>query len=251
MSNLLAVDFDSFFPTHDLGDDEYHSDWGLYDWGHSETQFMIESIWPTRAAGFIQYNRPLPDLDGRQVDFWSRFKISRSAQLFYADSNACAVSRQLAGKYRRWESVWLYDAHHDSGYNGANWVDMVQRGIWTCEDWMVLYGAMGADLHMRYPEWRAWALDSEPKPSIPVERAVDNGSTPNVVFDRVFVCRSGAWVPPWNDIDVRFEEFVTAAPVKSRTDVQPGGMTRREFSMAQAEADAARWLQFKAANNAL
>lgn len=39
---------------------------------------------------------------------------------------------------------------------------------------------------------------------------VDDGDPIAEEFDTVFVCRSGAWVPPW--CDGQFEEFLDAAP---------------------------------------
>jgi len=129
--------------------------------------------------------------------------------------------------------VWLYDAHHDSGYPHKGDKDylsrLLERGAWSCEDWMVLYRALGADLHVRYPEWRAWAVTGELEPAVYVDRRVDDGSVPDLEFDKVFVCRSGAWVPPWHD--EAFNRFVAAAPIRSsrKFDIQPGGTHVREW----------------------
>jgi len=240
VSNLLAVDFDSFFP-NPLGSPDRNVNDMLYDWGHRENTFFIEMIWGARAQTFLLNGVPLPDLNGLEQSFWPRFRFTRNARLFYADSNACAVSRELTGRRRLWESVWLYDAHHDSGYKqNESAYELLSAGAWACENWMVLYAGMGAELHVRYPQWRAWALDAEPQPVVRVDRAVDDGSTPDVVFDRVFVCRSGAWVPPWHDIDARFEQFVACAPVRHKQDVQPGGVRRRDFDLSVELAQAER-----------
>ena len=257
MSNLLAVDWDSFFvnPWGEPDPAKRRKDWMMFDWGHKEAPFFIEHVWTGRASGFLTAGLPLPDLDGRQDTFWERFKISKGAKLFYADSNACAVNPRITGKVRNWDDVWLYDAHHDSGYQGRGlnererWTavrHLLQVGQWSCEDWMIVYAAMGAQLHVRYPQWRAWAMDGEPEPMVEVDRQVDDGSTPDVTFDRVFVCRSGAWVPPWLNMDERFEAFVNAAPVKERIDVQPGGTTPREYSQEAAEAEAVMWRELHA-----
>ena len=256
MSNLLAVDFDMFFP-NPWGDPDgtKRRDILLYDWGHREAPFFIDGpIWTSRGAGFVMHDMPLPDLNGKEASFWERFKIAKGAKLYYADSNACAVNPLVTGRSRRWDSVWLYDAHHDSGYKAdPNWdrfertraiYDLLMKGLWACEDWMVLYhSGLGAKLHVRYPEWRAWAMDGEPEPLVDVDRQVDDGSTPDVVFDRIFVCRSGAWVPPWLDIDERFLRFVREAPVREdrKTNVQPGATDPREFDVAWVEQDVANW----------
>jgi len=257
MSNLLVVDFDSFFPNPLDANEAGRDDILMYDWGHREAPFFIEVLWPGRAAAFERVGLPLPDLDGRELRFWHRFNFTPSAKLYYADSNACAVNPQITGRHRQWDSVWLYDAHHDSGYHApADWnqyermqalYDLCQAGRFSCEDWMVLYRAMGAKLHVRYPEWRASAMDIEPEPLVwDLDRQVDAGITnqPDVAFDRVFVCRSGAWVPPWLDIDERFEQFVAAAPCKTKVDVQPGGMTRRHFDLAEVHEQAVREADF-------
>ena len=63
----------------------------------------------------------------------------------------------------------------------------------------LLHKTVITELHHRYPVWRTAAFELEPEPVVPVDRAFDDGTVPPVVFDAVFVCRSGAWVPPWHD----------------------------------------------------
>jgi hypothetical protein len=55
------------------------------------------------------------------------------------------------------------------------------------------------------------------EPLIPVSMTIDNGQAPNVVFDAVFVCRSGAWVPSW--CDEQFGVFLEACPVSRRAEI--------------------------------
>jgi hypothetical protein len=46
---------------------------------------------------------------------------------------------------------------------------------------------------------------------VPLRREVDPGGRVEGVFHRVFLCRSGAWVPPW--VDPAFFAFLESAPL--------------------------------------
>lgn len=110
-----------------------------------------------------------------------------------------------------WEEVWLFDAHHDSGYKATRSLkQFVERGTMSCEDWMLNHTTQGSKLRVRYPAWRATAdgslYDCEPGPAVEVDRAVDDGRPVGGWFDAVYVCRSGTWVPPW--CDNAFEDFI-------------------------------------------
>lgn len=212
MTNLLVIDFDYFFPTNEDGSQPELGSPILYDWGHSEgLAFMQDTVWVSRAASFKRHGMPRPDLNGEQRSFWDRFNISRKSTLFYADSNRWAAHNRVT---RDVNAVWLYDAHHDSGYRGSL-DDIVKRQSVSCEDWMCYYHLIGTEeLHVRYPTWRRKVFDAEPKPLIPkLDRAFDHDST-DVFFNRIFVCRSGSWVPSWVDSD--FETFIANAPVSRR-----------------------------------
>lgn len=75
---------------------------------------------------------------------------------------------------------------------------------------MLNHAAQGSKLRVRYPAWRAGAdgnlVECEPPPAVEVDRALDPGGPVEGWFDAVYVCRSGAWVPPW--CDDAFEDFV-------------------------------------------
>jgi hypothetical protein len=79
----------------------------------------------------------------------------------------------------------------------------------ACDDWMVYYHRLGARLKVFYPPWRDPA--QEPEPRVPLRREVDPGGRVEGVFHRVFLCRSGAWVPPW--VDPAFFAFLESAPL--------------------------------------
>lgn len=209
--NLLVVDWDYFFP--ELTQDP--KVWMLYDWGHAETSSIyFGPIWVIRAAAFDEAGVPRPRMNDEWTDFWGRFDIDPEATLYYTDSNVGAFSPEVRhATAERTGQVWLYDAHHDSGYAENRDLDKILKDDKvTCEDWMVAYRLMHqAELHVRYPTWKTWAMDLEPEPLVPVDRAFDDGAANPVHFDAVFVCRSGAWVPPWCDYD--FQDFITDAPV--------------------------------------
>lgn len=230
MSKLLVVDWDWFFPAVERPQDG--DEWVLYDWGHAESLMFIEALWPDRAAGFVRNGLPLPKTNGLDEDFWGRFAFAADVEVFASESNSKAAEPTVADDV---DEVWLYDAHHDAGYHGGGVDELVRLcdgGRWSCEDWMVLHYAQGASLHVRYPQWRHYAMDDEPAPLVPVDRQVDDGSNgpDGLVFDRVFVCRSGAWVPPWVDED--FTAFVEAAPAKAEV-LGDYPLAPRAFSMEQ------------------
>lgn len=208
MSNFLVVDWDYFFSNPMDGGDFETQNLLLYDWGHIETQFNIDYIWQTRAESFLRHGVELPQTSGWR-GFWDRFSFAPDTVLEYADSNMHSGAMRPA-EGDAFDSVWLFDAHHDSGYHARSVKEFLDRGSYDCEDWMILHSLRGSELHVRYPQWKVHALTAEPAPAVPVDRAVDDGAPLDVVFDRVYLCRSGAWVPSWCDPD--FERFVLSFP---------------------------------------
>ncbi len=180
---LLVVDFDYFFP---LPQDPHHPEASLYAWAQFETPYYQGEAWEARALAFLLRGLPLPEVQGYK-GFWGRFSWAPKAQAFVADSNALAFHPLVREGV---EEVYLFDAHHDAGYRPLGSEP-------ACDDWMVFYHRMGAKLRLFYPPWRDIRL--EPEPQVPVERGLDPGGKVEGVFQRVFLCRSGAFVPPWND----------------------------------------------------
>lgn len=204
--NLLVIDWDYFFPV-----DPYGKNWQLFDWGHSEGfSFMQNHIWTIRAADFDRAGVARPQVNDEWRDFWERFTFHEDTVLFYADSNSQAYHEDVRGE-GPYAQVWLYDAHHDSGYETPI-EEIIKSGKLSCEDWMVGYRlTQQAELHVRYPRWKAWAMEAEPEPIVPVDRQVDDFGPNPLEFHTVMVCRSSAWVPPWGD--GKFWDFITDAPV--------------------------------------
>ena len=211
--NFLVVDWDFFFvnPLHNgnVSDRTLL----LYDWKHLEHPFFVNDIWSSRAHGFLMNDLPLPratDFDG----FWDRFGLD-DAILLVADSNLYAGLLQPSSigdpEHERWNRIDLFDAHHDAGYKIRSMDEYIARGTVSCEDWMLEHARRGVtDLHVHYPAWLTAAFSADPEPAIEVDRRIDDGQPVGVDYDAVFVCRSGAWVPPW--CDDQFVEFVESFP---------------------------------------
>lgn len=217
---LLAVDWDYFCPTGEPGNpDAKREETYLYDWGHSERwAFMADGIWAVRAAGFKKNGLPLPTTSGLENGFWDRFRIDPKATLWYSDSNVGAAHPDVMEGI---DEVYLYDAHHDSGY-GKRLVDIMKSGQVSCEDWMVAYYLQNpvTKLRVRYPYWRRDAFKVEPKPAIKVHRRVDDGKPlKSKKFDRVYVCRSPSWTPTWED--EKFFQLINSCPAFKKAPIHP------------------------------
>lgn len=224
---LLVVDFDFFFPVPPSDTEQY----GLFEWAHAESEFFIQpGIWYSRASSFCLQGLPLPQVNDEWEDWWPRFNIAPDAPLFISESN-CTVLNSQVGPV---DGIWLFDAHHDAGYSRERAAQAVRTGRWTCEDWMYYYGTLiGADrLHMRYPRHRPGAFTEEPAPQLEgLDRKFYDPDEQTPRFDKVFVCHSGAWVPPW--CDPQFKQFVQRAGRPARA--LPPPPAEREWDPDQLE----------------
>lgn len=211
---LLSVDWDFFFPIpeHDPG--------FLYDWGHRENySFMLNDIWVIRAASFIKRGLHLPDTTGLEEHFWARFNL-KDCTLFYADSHMNIMKPEVMSGV---DEIWNFDAHHDS-YTPISQVAKNMKV--SCQDWATGCYLMKTKLKIFYPRWASYKIGAE-KPSIPVHIQVDRKQQFKRRFDRVFVCRSGAWTPTW--IEDKFWRFVEECPAAEK--IKLDGMERRQFSV--------------------
>lgn len=244
MVNLLVVDFDFFFPNRSFDVQQ----WQLWDWAHNEKyphEFQNLILWPTRAASFISHGMDLPGLSGEEETFWDRFRFRKHVDLFYADSNMFAIEPQV---YRNIDSVWLFDAHHDAGYHrDANHIVASQRV--DCGEWMVMYDALGADLHVRYPQWVRLDHESDDEfldtqhPKVELDQRIDDPAEEFPRFDRIFLCRSGSWVPPW--VEDAFWDLLDRAPVQRRVnlDTRPSEIERRDWNAPETQEAVQTWVE--------
>ncbi|GAA2116640.1 hypothetical protein [Streptomyces synnematoformans] len=238
--DLLVVDWDYFFPTPTAGAPLGSHD-ELFAWPAAEDPMFVEAIWLNRVRPFIERGLPLPGCEGWK-GFWDRFSFSPHAWLLYADSNAWAgqLFPSDVGGEGPWDSVHLYDAHHDCGYkpNNTTFDEWKTKGAITAENWMLAHYWAGSKLFVHLPPWRESMSRPAEAPLIPVRMEIDDGfQKPALTYSMVFVCRSGAWVPPWNDD--QFDAFIRACPVK-RQAVHPQNMWRHPrddvVSMARIRA---------------
>lgn len=234
--NALIVDWDYFFPID--------PNW---DWAHGESPFLINGVWPIRGTDFIMKDEPLPEVLPEWDGFWERFRYSLDAPFYVADSNASAYAalHMTFGQELPRVGVWLFDQHHDTGYRGPQSVGHVyENGGVTCEDWMVPVGLSqrprGSKLHVVYPDHRQHAFEDEPEPALPVDRRfwsdLDEGDLPER-FDMVFLCRSGAWVPPWED--KKFYRFVRQWPLDEAITLDD--ITPRRWLKKDLDAQVRAW----------
>lgn len=224
--HALVLDWDYFFPLR--------PEW---EWSHWEDSAMIEgAVWTARAFNFFLMQKALPQSLGWR-GFWNRFKFADGAKLYYADSNAMAYSALLADLGSKLSStdIWLFDQHHDCYAAGA---EALYEGKVTCENWMIQLGLPhdGNNLHVLYPDHDTAPMEAVPVPYFPnLDQRLDNELPPGYLpktFDVVFVCRSGAWVPPW--MDQEFFDLIDDCPVRGGK-VNTDGVKPRECSLAQAK----------------
>lgn len=206
MSNLLVVDFDYFFKNPLEWGDFDDPDMWLYDWGHQEGSRLHDALWSSRAASFWMRGSELP-MAQVPDNFWSRFTFTDDAMLEVSDSN---MYSGIAGEGKPFDQVWLYDAHHDlfRMKTHADLAAWVERGTFSCEDWMYVHHLNGSKLHWRWPKGHNAAKGM--KATVPkwvhLDAKVDDSRALSLPFDTVSVCRSGSWVPPW--CDEQFDAFI-------------------------------------------
>lgn len=218
---LLSIDWDYFFPM--LEEDGS----ALYDWGHREVTLYIDGpLWPMRAGAFMRQGLDLPGVNDHWTGFWDRFRFAEGAQLYFGESHSWAADQRVTEGIT---GLWSYDAHHDCGYHPEDLTLAMTQGRYDCGSWVLCYWPQIADvrthwddpldIHVRYPGWKDWRSAEESCSIFDVDRATDLMGEETPVFDRVFVCRSGAWVPPWCDLD--YEKFVEGCPLVDRVDLGP------------------------------
>ena len=199
MRTVLSIDFD-FWVKLEAAE--------LLDWGHREALFFINQVWGIRAASALANGEDLRQIYTLPTDEVApeclMRELKRKKLGFKKTKGAIAESHMCINGWLdglRDLHVINIDAHHDLGYSGRSELD--------CSNWLLHLIEAG---HVRkvtqiYPKWRLnsdeWSDEmSDRVAGLDVDYAryygLENLPT-GLPIDKVFVCRSGAWSPPWLD----------------------------------------------------
>lgn len=204
----LSIDFD-FFAREDP----------LWDWGHSETRTISDSIiWNIRYghSSFNLYDETNIDdhADFNPTDIVSKLmskgvnlhtKRYQYRRIGVAESHKEAFDFFTARKYNKPPDYLInIDAHHDifgdlnMPLNCGNWVTHLHNH-WP-----------DTNLIQVYPKWKTnyetlecpW-IEEKQEPHTPINITTWDKwlPVPNLTIREIFICRSGAWVPPHMDDD--------------------------------------------------
>jgi len=210
MNIALSVDWDYFFPNID--------EW---DYGHKENDFFITDVWNLRASSTRDPMKHLLPKPGYKT-FWKRLRqlniippICLVAESHLRGADAVSL---LEGKV---DTLVVFDQHTDIYPQNLKYR--------LCQNWLLL-------LMRRYPTMSVinvlpdfkegdWIEKVQIAPEFIAEKLSDIagrltilqeseffsmaqkllGKHPNAMIS--FICRSGAWTPPW--ADDAFEEFLS------------------------------------------
>ena len=241
---FLSVDWDFFVP-----EDE------LWDWGHQENGLFIEAMWQFRLADFfakgkdLRKEMALATCDPGAKEFWRTmerlgYKITKQTEVTVGESHAQAAGPFIHAAGGKPIDVLHFDAHADSGYGKPDEVvkrvrAALQKGQTDCGSWLLaLAMSVPTNVTYVYPKWKGlkeWAQFEGDKDA----RLKEFSDYQAVVYDEddmveacpprpvshVFICRSGAWTPPWLD-----EEFFLFSG-------EPLGRTMRMFKTPAGPID--------------
>ena len=190
----VSIDFDFF-----VRENPY------WDFGHVESRFFLTQAWDIRytaidlftETAYERYADFLPaQLTGQLQSKGYRFDaLPKSKRRF-----GTAESHRHAFKFLRRspppDVLLSLDAHHDL------WATDV-TGPALAQDWLVHLATKWTttDIHVIYPAWKDMALDGPPSitgPTLHQWAAFPTATEPTAIR-HVFLCRSGAWVPPHHD----------------------------------------------------
>lgn len=191
-SLCLNVDWDFFF-----------NEDPIWDWGHKETPFFTTAIWEIRFKSFYprrldkffthrkEYVRFWKDLQFKGFDFSHTFGIMGDSNIsaFWALNSATRILS--------------FDNHHDILYH-EEFTDMLDCGNWMGQ---LLRKRKSTTAQVVYLNERRMKEEFSFSNELPLSW-VENGRLSATDFhslskggkvDRVFICRSSAWTPPWSD----------------------------------------------------
>lgn len=223
----LSIDFD-YFVREDPS----------WDFGHGESAMYMDFLWAIRAGSCLARGMDLREETSPRKyavptprEFWEKiaglgFDFSGVKQASVADSHMYGF---LAFDRRPQERTRIvhFDAHHDLGYRSIQKIrKIIQQERADCSDWLFhTIRSRKVQTSLVYPTWKGakeWDLLCDTwQASKGRDKALYSSALRFVhgnvwsetyvesligKVERVFICRSGAWVPPW--LDGEFIRFV-------------------------------------------
>jgi hypothetical protein len=236
----LSVDFDYFVRSLGIWDWSHKESPFFrsgFIWQTRAAPFIMQGLDIREEMSPAKYAKPLPST------FWNvleqlGYDFGDTKFFIVSDSHSGAgpIFNQMADEVlgEPAEVLVNFDAHHDLGYcEWARIQELADEKTCTCDMWLCALMQWWKDFEARivFPDWMR--EDSSIKAQVKHIRELlprelwrrvrmdfftqDDGTISPVVIEPgeeldvqcVFVCRSGAWVPPWLDQD--FIDFVEDA----------------------------------------
>jgi hypothetical protein len=208
----LNIDWDFFFEQ-----EEKHPN---HDWGHAESPFYYSGMmWAVRFSGAYAVGEDLQKTytaDRRWRTLWTYLKRRGfnldNATVIFADSN---LGAWYVFDMFRVSHIYNFDNHHDVFYRGGA-SENIDCGNWLGQT-MREQPKLGATIVYPDRERLEWEFEFEnPR----ANRWVKSGRLDATTYDElekgrrdvdaIFICRSGAWTPPWDD--EKFMQLVRKTP---------------------------------------
>ncbi len=211
-----------------------------WDFGHDETQTFFDIAWTARASMFLAQGQDLREetalhhADPMPSRFFASlrragYRFDNVRRVVVADSHKWAYQvfdrRVNPGPHTSTCRIVHFDAHHDLIYGGLEAQKCLKADHPDCGNWHLL--TLARYDHLRslivYPSWKGtqeWDLHRDiltgsagfkMRRYIEAKTKVCVWPDPRVEkmagdVEMIFICRSGAWVPPWHD--GAFRKFV-------------------------------------------
>lgn len=199
-----------------------------WDWGHAEIALFQDIMWPIRAMSFAAQGLNLreemsPNRSYPAPKDLSTFLIQTMGLKFAPNCSVIVQdSHGKAGQYYvEQDLVVNIDAHHDCGYHDRavlqrRWAEgQLEAGSWL---WDLLVRHPSLEARVLYPAWKQWVdyegtdfeatLTNAMRERLQfnvVDEDTDYSEYQGAIVTDIFLARSGAWTPPWTD--VQFNEL--------------------------------------------
>lgn len=191
--NFLSVDWDYFIKVHNEKSNSYR-----------ETQQDILAKWYNEWIAGMEKGEPLEQhyeltcfYDKFLEETVSKLRFNEKADLVLTESHGKGY--ELV-KVSNCQIVYHLDAHSDLGYGGlealnyeincANWLGMLLKHQVISKAYIIY-----SPYTKEHPEEFEEIVDKYPVEFITLEEFLQR----QVILDKVHICRSGPWTPPWYD----------------------------------------------------